>query len=506
MTIAPFAPGAFRATNSARLLTDARMTLDDLQRQLASGKKSETFGGLGVQRITSLEMRAKRTELTSYQETITLTQIRVKQMDLSLNRLAKIGDDARSSAILPNYSVDSTGQTPMQKLARLGFDEAIDLLNSEVNGVRLFAGRKTDARPVLDPATILDGDSAGRAGVRQMIAERKAADLGLAPNLGRVVQGGAGTTATLTEDGTHPFGVKLTAASSTSANITAAYAAGPPAGVSFNVTANPAPGEEIRLGLRFPDGSIQPIVLKATAGPVTPPADAGGFEIGATPAATAANIRQALADMMARETTTNLPAASAQTASVAFFAGSENNPPQRVSGPPATATALVAGTAANTVIWYRGDDQAPSARQTQQARVDNGITVGVGAQANEEGVRRLMANLAVFSTETFSTAVATDQGRHQAMIDRIRIDLSATNGVQRVQDIQGEIANAAVTMNLAAERHRTKLGFVETVIADVENINQEETAAKLLSLQTKMQAAYQTTAIISRLNLTDYLR
>ncbi|MGL5138048.1 MAG: flagellin, partial [Beijerinckiaceae bacterium] len=315
-----------------------------------------------------------------------------------------------------------------------------------------------------------------------------------------------GTTATLTEDGTHPFGIKLTAASSTSPGITAGFAAGPPAGISFNVTANPVNGEEIKLELRFPDGSTQPIVLKAFTGPVTPPANAGGFEIGVTPAATAANIRQALTDMMARETTTNLPAASAKAAADAFFAGSGNSPPLRVSGPPATATALVAGTAANTVIWYHGDDQSTDPRGTQSAKVDTGINVRVGAQANEVGLRRLMANLAVFSSETFSPSVANDQGRHQAMIDRVRIDLSGGNGFQKVQDIQADFANAANTMKLADERHRTRLGFVEGVIADVENINQEETAAKILSLQTKMQAAYQTTAIISRLNLTDYLR
>jgi flagellar hook-associated protein 3 FlgL len=177
-----------------------------------------------------------------------------------------------------------------------------------------------------------------------------------------------------------------------------------------------------------------------------------------------------------------------------------------VSGPPATATALVAGTAANTVIWYQGDDQAPSARLTQQAKVDTSLTVGVGAQANEEGIRRLMASLSVFVTESYSTANPNDQGRFQAMSDRLRTSLGAVSGQQRVQDIQIDIAMSATTMKLAGERHRTKINFVETAIAEVEDVNQEETAAKLLSLQTKMQAAYQTTAIISRLNLTDYLR
>ena len=50
------------------------------------------------------------------------------------------------------------------------------------------------------------------------------------------------------------------------------------------------------------------------------------------------------------------------------------------------------------------------------------------------------------------------------------------------------------------------MNFVESVISDIEDVSNEETAAKLLSLQTKMQAAYQTTAIISKLSLTNYLR
>ncbi len=505
MPISPLAPGAFKATNAARLLTDTRLTLDDLQRQLATGKKSETFGGLGAQRITSLAMRAKRSEVQSFQSTITTFQFRVKQMDLGLTQLGKIGDDMRSSTYLTQYNPGSNGKTTMQTYASDRFNEAIDMLNLQSNGTYFFSGRSTDVRPVQDAQTILNGDVAGRAGVAQMVSERKAADFGVAASAGRVVRGGAGTNATLTEDGAHPFGFKLTAASSTSGGITSALTAGPPADIAFNITANPVEGEQVRLELTMPDGTKQAVALTASSS-LSPAATAGGFQIGATPAITATNLRAALGLALDREAATSLPAASAKTAANAFFAGSNSIPPMRVSGPPATATALVAGTAANTVIWYQGDDQAASARFSQQARVDTAVTVGVGAQANEEGIRRLMANLSVFVTETFNPANANDQGRFQAMSDRLRVDLSQVTGVQRVQDIQVEIAMSATTMKMADERHKTKLSFVETVLSDVEDINPEETAAKLLSLQTKMQAAYQTTAIISRLNLTDYLR
>jgi flagellar hook-associated protein 3 FlgL len=506
MTISPLTPGAYRSTSAANRLVNTRLQLDDLQRQLSTGKKSESFGGLGAARITSLEMRAKLSEVKGYQDTIVGFQSRTKLLDLNLSYLGKISDDVRSATIQPQYNPDASGKTTMQKYLRTRLDEAVDMLNTKVNGVYLFAGRKTDVQPVVAPDIMLNGDAAGRAGIAQMITERKAADYGALASAGRVTRGGAGTNATLTEDGVHPFGLKLSAASSTSANITATLTAGPPANVAFNVTANPAAGEEVRLQLTLPDGTTQNVALAARTGPSTPTGDAGGFDIGLTPAATATNLRAALAAVLDREATTTLPAASAKAATDAFFAGSLGSPPLRVSGPPATATALVAGTAANTVIWYQGDDTSPDPRLTQQAKIDTSITVGVGVQANEEGIRRLMSNLAAYANETFNAAIPEDKGRFESISQRIRADLSLSSGVQRVQDIQVEIAMASTTMKLADERHKVKANFTQTVIADVEDVNQEETAAKLLSLQTKMQAAYQTTAIISRLNLTDYLR
>jgi flagellar hook-associated protein 3 FlgL len=63
MAISPLVPGAFRATETVRSLRDTRAQMDDLQRQIVTGKKSETYGGLGADRITSLMMRARASEI-----------------------------------------------------------------------------------------------------------------------------------------------------------------------------------------------------------------------------------------------------------------------------------------------------------------------------------------------------------------------------------------------------------------------------------------------------------
>jgi flagellar hook-associated protein 3 FlgL len=506
MPISPFIPGGYKATQSSYSLINTRFKLEDLQRQLTTGKKSETFGGLGIGRITSLDLRAKLSEVQGYRATITQSQIRIKQLDLGLDQLGKISGDLRANTIAPQYDPDAAGFTTMQKFSRLRLDEAVDVLNTEINGVRLYSGRSSDIRPVVDVPTLLNGDATGRAGVLQLVAERKAADFGLAPNEGRVIEGGAGSTATLTEDGAHPFGFKLSAASSTSPGITATFTAGAPVNINFNVTALPTAGEQVRFQLTMPDGTKQDINLTARTGPTVPVSDAGGFDIGATPAATGANLRAAIDAAIGREAVTTLPATSAKAAADAFFAGSNSAPPQRVVGPPATATLLAAGTPANTVIWYKGDDTSLNARQTSLAKVDSGVSIGLGVQANEKGIARFMANLVVFSTETFNAANANDQGRYRAMTDRMRTDLSQNNGVQTVQTIQIEISMASSTIKLADDRHRTKLGFMQDTLSGVEDADDNETSVKILSLQTKLQASYQVTSILSKLNLTDYLR
>jgi flagellin-like hook-associated protein FlgL len=502
MPIEPLKPGNYAATAQARMLTDARLSLDELQRQIASGKRSETYGGLGSGRMVSIDARARVSELEGYRQSIASAQGRLGVMDHVLTQLAGIAEETRSAAAAPPFDPGPTGRTSQQTFARQRFQEAVSLLNTSVQGRHLFAGRDTGESPVIDALTLLEGDGAGRAGIRQMIAERKAADLGTGS--GRLAVGGAGPVATLAPEAAGlAFGFRVAGVQSNSAAIAAGAPAGTPPAASFTVTGTPLEGETVEVLLDLPDGSQERISLTARA-TLTPAGVAGAFAIGATPAATAANLRMALDATVRQEAATSLMAASAQAASAAFFAGTPSAPPLRVPSPAASATALVAGTAADTVIWYRGDESA-GARGTAIVRADGDLTVQVGAAANEEGFRRLLSSLAAYASETFQPN-ATDQGRHEDLVRRMRAVLSDAPGAQQVKHIQGELGFAATTLKKVDDRHGQRLNLLATAIADVEDINTEETAAKLLAQQTKLQASYQTTAILSRLSLVDYLR
>ena len=82
------------------------------------------------------------------------------------------------------------------------------MLNTAADGRYLFSGRAVDQAPVDTADHILNGDGV-KAGLKQVIDERKQADLG-ASGLGRLVVGAPTATSVSLDRGCRsPFGFKL---------------------------------------------------------------------------------------------------------------------------------------------------------------------------------------------------------------------------------------------------------------------------------------------------------
>lgn len=505
MTITAYGTGAYRAAKPSEFAS-TRAKFDDLQRQLDTGKKVTSYGDLGIERRTSLDLNAKKASLDSWLSGIQLAEINLKLSTSAVETFAKLTAETKNDARPGSYVASASGRSAPQLLAEEKFKQALDLLNSNVGGRYLFSGRSSDTEPVAGYSLIMDGDGAGRAGLKQLIAERKAADLG-PTGLGRLTAGGAGATASISEEaGNPPYGFKLKGAVSSSPGLAAAYTAGPPADVTVSVVSQPQPGDTLRFKLDLPDGSQEEIVLTARA-PGTNGSATDSFEIGADINATAANLRASIAAAFAKEASTTLSAASAEVAAKSFFDGSASNPPLRVPGPPfATATAAPApGTAANTVIWYQGDDGPGSARTTATVQIDQSESVAIGARANEEAFRVGLAQLAVFAAETFPASDANSRDRYEALAERVGNTIGYGNGVQKPAEIIVELGTAQKAMASAKERHTNTQNYLTTALAGVEEVTTEAVATQILALQTRLQASYQTTAILSKLTLTNYI-
>jgi flagellin-like hook-associated protein FlgL len=487
-------------------LVAMRAQLDDLQRQLGTGKKANTYAGIGLDRGLAVGLRAQVTAIASYQDTITTVDTTLKVAQTSLGRMDEIGKTVKSSTQFAPYDIDDSGQTTGQKNARAQLDELLNLLNTPVGDRYIFSGRALD-RPATDALSrILEGD-ATHAGFKQVMAERNQADLG--DGLGRlVIPPPPGNVASVSEDvAGSPFGFKLAGVSSTLTNAVVAGPAGVPPAISVDFTAGvPNPGETIKFSLTLPDGSTEELTLVATAS-ATP--GTNQFTIGATPAATATNFQAALASEVGKLARTALSAASAVAAGNDFFAVDAANPPRRVAGPPFdTATALVAGTPANTVSWYKGELENPPndpARATAVARVDTALTVSYGMRATETAIRRTVQDIAIFAAATFSPSAPDDLARYQALTSRLGAGLAGGVGQQKISDISADLATAQATLGTAKDRHMENNAVLSNMLDHIENAPIEEVGAKILTLNTRLQASLQTTAMLFNTSLVNYL-
>ncbi len=374
-------------------------------------------------------------------------------------------------------------------------------MNTQAGDRYLFSGRSTEKPAVETIDHIMNGDGA-RAGLKQIIVERNQADLGT-DGLGRLDISVSMTAVAVAEDAVSPFGLKL---ANVTSNLTGATVipSGPPTAFTVDLGAlNPAAGDTIQYCFTLPDGSSESITLTATTSISPGP---NQFTIGATSDLTAANLKNALSASVGKLAATSLSAASAIAASNDFFNIDASNPPQRVTGPLfGDATALVAGTAADTVSWYTGELATDPVRASATAQVDPSITVSYGMRANEEGIRWIVQNVAVLAAMTFSPSDPDALARSSALNFRAGAALDVPPGTQKVDDIRAELAGAQVTLAAATDRHRQTKSTLADMLQGIEGVSNEDVAAKIMTLQTRLQASLQTTSLLYQTSLVNYI-
>ncbi len=476
--------------------------LGALQGQLASGERAGTLAELGSDRSYSLSTRARLDKIQTFSDVITTLDLRLTVLDKAVARLDQIEGDTRTISTPGGYGSNDVNLTLMPVRARASLDEVLTLLNSEAGGRYLFAGNSTEKAPVESIDAILDG-AGGRVGFKTVVAQRKAADAG-PDGLGRLTANVAGTSVTLAEDGVHPFGLKLSTLSSNSAGAATTAPAGTPASLQVNFTGQPLADETVTVGFVLADGTEDTITLTATT--ATPP-DKDQFTIGASTAATAANFEAALRSSIERFVDRTGAAASSFAAANDFFAP-RGQGPMRVAGPPYdTATALVAGTATDTMHWYKGQNGSGLARASAQALVDDTTRVSYGVEANEYGPLELVRTLAALSVETYPPGDSTAHGRFDAMSERQLARLAESNNstAGSLEAIGIELGVARGTIEETRERQETYAVQWANILTDIESISREEVSMNLLDLQTRLQASYAVTASVSKLSLVNYI-
>jgi hypothetical protein len=467
---------------------------------LATGRKSDTYGGLGGDRSILLSTRAVSSRLESYQSSSKDVAFRLELVQMSLGRLQDMSSDAKSQIRGSAFELNSDGQSSSQIFARASLSEALSVLNTEVAGRSLFAGRAVEGDAVITPEMLLDGDGAGKVGYKQVMLERAQADMG-ADNRGRmVISAPALDTVNLAEDGAHPFGFKLSEVTTTSANITLSTSFVAPSQTDIQFAGQPSTGENVRLSFQLPDGTVQSIELKAS----TTGLESNSFAIGADANATAANFQAALETALEYTAQTGLNAASAMQAANDFY----DNPPRRVDNtatPSASTGYATTDTTLTTVSWYSGeDDPSVSDKDTAQAFIGRNRKVSYGMRANEAPFQAILKSLTVMSAATFSDT-QSDNKRYEELTNRASNTLSFSNGQTSINSKIAEVASLQSYVGQSQTFNEAEINLATALIADRETADINEVAVRLSSIQVHLQAAYSATSIVSKLSLTNYL-
>jgi flagellar hook-associated protein 3 FlgL len=334
--------------------------LTDLSTQLATGKKSTTYSGLGVGEGFAIAARSQLASISAFADTITNVNTIINTANTALQSLSKLGGQVQNDAASTPQNLNSSGQTIAQQNAVSVLTSIVGILNTQAGDRFIFSGSAISTPSVASVDNILNGN-ATQAGLKQLIAERAQADG--TTGLGRlVITQPNPTSVAIAEDvAGSPFGLKLSSVSSSLTGATVTGPTGSPPGLSISLGAtNPNPGDQVSLTFNLPDGTTESVHLTASS---ANPLPTGSFAIGANPTATTANLKAALNTAIGTLANTALVAASAVAAGHNFFdpagtaAGSVVNNKAAAPAPITGATALsgAAGTDSISTNFAAGD-------------------------------------------------------------------------------------------------------------------------------------------------------
>ncbi len=294
--------------------------LATLQSQLTTGTKSTSYAGMGVNEAFAIAARTQLANISAFSDTMSNINTDIGIGNTALQSMVDIGTTVLNSANGSSQTLNSAGQSIAQQTATSQLSSMIGILNIQAGDRYLFSGSAINTPSVASADSILNGTTT-QAGLKQVISERGQADG--TSGLGRLVLSSpTPTSVQVAEDvAGSPFGLKLSAVSSSLTGATVTGPAGSPAAISVDLGAtNPNNGDKVSFDFKLPDGTTESIQLTATT---TNPPPTGSFLIDPPPASstttTAANLKTALNTAIGTLANTSLVAASAVEAGNDFF-------------------------------------------------------------------------------------------------------------------------------------------------------------------------------------------
>ena len=419
----------FNASVLGQSVLQLKNQLATLQSQLTTGTKSTTYAGMGVNEGFAIAARAQLANISAFSDTMSNINTDIGIANTALQSMVDIGTTVLNSANGSSQALNSAGQSIAQQTATSQLSSMLGILNMQAGDRYLFSGSAINTPSVASADNIINGTTT-QAGLKQVISERAQADG--TSSLGRLVLSSpTPTSVQVAEDvAGSPFGLKLSAVSSTLTGATVTGPAGSPAAVSVDLGAtNPNNGDQVSFAFKLPDGTTESIQLTATT---TNPPPTGSFLIDPPPASstttTAANLKTALNTAIGTLANTSLVAASAVEAGNDFF--------------------NTAGTATGSVVNNKAATPAPI----------TGATLLSGAA----GTNSLATNFAAGDTITVNGTPITFVASGAVGNNQLNVTDSVQTLLTKIDAISGSSTPSTISGGVIALHTDNAAGFAVT--------------------------------------------
>ena len=170
-----------------------------LQSQLTTGNKSTTYAGMGVNEGFAIAARSQLSGISAFTDTRTIVNSNIGVANTVLQAMNDIGKTIQNSANSSSQTLNTAGQSIAQQTASSQLSSMLGILNTQAGDRYLFSGTAVTTPSVASMDDIMNGTTT-QAGLKQVIAERKQADVGT-NGLGRlVINSPTGTSVEVAED------------------------------------------------------------------------------------------------------------------------------------------------------------------------------------------------------------------------------------------------------------------------------------------------------------------
>ena len=136
----------------ARLSDDGgaiRRQLADAQEQVATGRVSDTYAGLGASARTTLSLRPEVAHHAAWQANIDTATVRLDVTQTALKGITQIASNFYAKTAALNH-VGASEADSIAASAKLALTQVAQLLNSKVGDIYVFAGQDSANAPVPD--------------------------------------------------------------------------------------------------------------------------------------------------------------------------------------------------------------------------------------------------------------------------------------------------------------------------------------------------------------------